>query len=874
MSDIYEIAVIGSGPAGLSAAARAAEYDQQARKNDPSHKHTHILLEGFKHAAKTIYRYQKGKHVMDEPGFLDLRSPIEFSSGKREEILNTWDEGIQEKSINIRYQSEVSSIQGEAGNFTIGFAGGESIRAKNVVLAIGMQGNPRKLGVSGDDSDFVQYQLDDPEEYKDETVVVVGAGDAAIENALGLAKQNRVFIINRREEFSRAKEGNLNAVLSAINDKNLEFDCYYRSSVAGLKLPEQAGSAGVLTLDTPEGEVDIECHRIIARLGAIPPRKFIESTGIQFPSDKPDAIPELSAQYESNVKGIYVIGALGGYPLIKQAMNQGYDVVEYIRGNEVKPADYPILDLQLKMLPYVSDVEDILSLYQQRIPMFRRMNTLAFRELVIESDILVSQADEGILSQLQQQAEQVKDKRLLELQEKKQERIAKLQSKGKKVSKAERESTPATPKITKLIKAGDFIYRHGDYSNTFLTVVEGEVVLESADGQHRQVIKPGQFFGEMSLLSGRPRVGNAIAGEDTILIETPRRTMVKLMNSNEEILGGIDWVFVVRFLQQYFAPNADAGDLREIAQNTETKTFNAGDYLYQEGSDGDCLYLIRSGTVSLDRARNDRAVVIGQAQSGQMIGQMALMGDKTRRESARATVRVEALLIKQKEFLALLKQDPERVDDIQAATSEKLKISNQMESLPEGGSMISFLMGEGLGESTSALIIDEKLCVGCDNCEKACAETHGGISRLDRKSGQRYGHINVAISCRHCEMPHCMKDCPANAIHRAVTGEVFIDGSCIGCGNCETNCPYDVIKLAYDAPKKPGLLQWMLFGRGNGPGQDPAYQPSDEALDKGKKAVKCDACVGQKGGPACVRSCPVGAVERLNPEQFVELIAP
>ena len=112
MSDIYEIAVIGSGPAGLSAAARAAEYDQQARKNDPNHKPTHILLEGFKHAAKTIYRYQKGKHVMDEPGFLDLRSPIEFSSGKREEILNTWDEGIQEKEINIRYQSEVSSITG------------------------------------------------------------------------------------------------------------------------------------------------------------------------------------------------------------------------------------------------------------------------------------------------------------------------------------------------------------------------------------------------------------------------------------------------------------------------------------------------------------------------------------------------------------------------------------------------------------------------------------------------------------------------------------------------------------------------------------------------------------------------------------------
>ncbi len=54
---------------------------------------------------------------------------------------------------------------------------------------------------------------------------------------------------------------------------------------------------------------------------------MVESFGIVFPNNDPAAVPQLSPTYESNVKGIYVVGALGGYPLIKQAMNQGYEVV-------------------------------------------------------------------------------------------------------------------------------------------------------------------------------------------------------------------------------------------------------------------------------------------------------------------------------------------------------------------------------------------------------------------------------------------------------------------------------------------------------------------------------------------------------------------
>ena len=80
MTSACAIAIIGSGPAGLSAAARAAELGMR-----------HVLLEKTDHLSDTIYKYQKGKHVMATPSQLVLRSDMDFDAGKREAVLGTWD---------------------------------------------------------------------------------------------------------------------------------------------------------------------------------------------------------------------------------------------------------------------------------------------------------------------------------------------------------------------------------------------------------------------------------------------------------------------------------------------------------------------------------------------------------------------------------------------------------------------------------------------------------------------------------------------------------------------------------------------------------------------------------------------------------------
>jgi Fe-S-cluster-containing hydrogenase component 2 len=187
-------------------------------------------------------------------------------------------------------------------------------------------------------------------------------------------------------------------------------------------------------------------------------------------------------------------------------------------------------------------------------------------------------------------------------------------------------------------------------------------------------------------------------------------------------------------------------------------------------------------------------------------------------------------------------------------------------------SVAKFLVDQGVGEATDVLLIDEKLCVGCDNCEKACADAHDGLSRLDREAGRTYAHLHVPTSCRHCEHPHCMTDCPPNAIHRGPDGEVFIDDTCIGCGNCQRFCPYGVIRMDKPPPKKPGLIPWLLFGVGPGPGEpDQAWKAANAKPGAHKQAIKCDMCSGKKGGPACVRACPTGAAIRVSPENFLSV---
>ncbi len=817
------VAIIGSGPAGLSAAAHAAEL-----------KLSHVLIEKTDHLSDTIYKYQKGKHVMATPSALLLRSDLDFEAGKREKILDTWNEGLTAKGVNVIYNAEVKAVVGEQGGFRISCANGETIEAETIILAIGTQGNPNLVRCPTTPGTVVQYTLDDPAEFIDEHITVIGGGDAGIENAMGLIadpeQRNSVTLVNRGADFPTAKDANVQGLLAAEAEGRITIlrECNV-----------QRIGGGEIVYDARDGEIKGKADRVIARMGSAPPRGFVEAvcaqfeekdgkksilagTGIQFTSADRVSYPQLSPLFESTVPGIYVIGALAGYPLIKHCMNQGHDVVEFINGNTgLKNADEPILEEKFRSLPGNRDVAYWLDYLRDNVTILNDLSGLQMREFMLDSTV-------------------------------------------------------------RPYKRGETVFERNDPGASLFAIVDGSVAVQLGEGRSAEIPK-GSIFGEVGLISGRPRGSTILASENSILLEVPRMAALKLIAQVPAAGRAIARISVERQLLQMFGSGLVADDLAEVLESAKVVNAKAGEAVINEGEAGNDIYVIRSGSMTVEKKIGGRPVFLSYLPAGSYFGEMAVIDAQPRTATVRAAIRSELIRIDGAAFTRLLERKPALAARARADMAARQDVNSFVEASKASfsaavdmySSIAGFLVSNGVGEATDVLLIDEKLCVGCDNCEKACADSHDGLSRLDREAGKTYAHLHVPTSCRHCEHPNCMADCPPNAIKRGPDGEVFIDDSCIGCGNCVRNCPYGVIRLDSVPPKKPGLLQWLLLGRGPGPGQpshDWAVKHTPANVEKRKKAIKCDMCSGISGGPACVRACPTGAAIRVAPEEFLTVV--
>jgi len=774
-----DLIIVGSGPAGLAAASHA-------QTNGLSY----ALLERTDHLADTIDAYQARKYVMAEPMLIPARGEVPFKAGSRESILAAWGGHVSEKKLSVLFNAEVRSVKKEGSRFKVKTAKGDEFDAANVILAMGTQGNPRKLGVPGEDLPHVRYRLVDPAEHRDQDLLVVGAGDSALEIAIALADENRVGLIVRGAEITRANDVLIKEVLS--RQATGQMTIYFNASVKQV----YPGYADL----TVRGDVTrVAAELIFLKLGADAPRKFFESIGITYSGQGKDSRPILSQVHESSVPGLFLIGAASGRDLIKLGMNQGYEVVEHLMGREVEPADEAVLKERLPF--WEGTVRERIAFLRKRIPLLAAADEQQLRETFLSARV-------------------------------------------------------------REYANGEIIIRQNDYTNDFLIIADGRVELWKKPEKSNTEVKiveltAGNFFGEMSLISGRRRTATARAIGPTRIIEIPRKAILKLLGAAPRAKALVDQAFLLRAFGGYLFPGIPEAQLGELVELAVVNNLAKDAVVFKEDDPADAFYLIRNGMVKISKKSGDKEVVLSYLVAGNFFGEAALFSDADRTATVTTIFPSDLIKLSKRDFNNFLGAHPE-LREAPLRKLEERRISSLIaDATPGSGNILGDLIREEVVMGTQTLIIDEHKCIRCGNCIAGCEGVHrDGQARLSL-TGIKFYNLLAPNSCWQCENPMCMLDCPPDAIVRDPRGEVYIKSNCIGCGNCERNCPYGNIFMIHKEPKKT-IFSWVasLFGK-------ESHNEVEQTV-----AVKCDLCREIKGGPACVRSCPTGAAIRLTPEEY------
>ena len=400
------------------------------------------------------------------------------------------------------------------------------------------------------------------------------------------------------------------------------------------------------------------------------------------------------------------------------------------------------------------------------------------------------------------------------------------------------------------------------------------------------------ILGELAALSNKPRTATIRAASEGEIYEVTRNLldMAQRSPSGRQALGSVYTRNAVStclrggklfdglnqfqrdaaesFLNTAIGPDKERAELRRVAP---------GEAIVVEGAPAADFWIIRSGFVKIVRtingaeqavARLPAVVDAGTPHEKRVdyFGDVALLaehpriapllkrsGIDARRRSASviALDPVEVVRIPGKLFDDFCEAFAEVRENLVEQCVRNLEVNRQTRERDQDN--LGDYLQQGIFQGQKMLVLDLESCTRCDECTRACADSHGdGVSRLLRE-GQRFGDYLVATSCRSCHKPYCMDGCPVDAIHRSPTSlEVRIDNHCIGCGLCETNCPYGAIQMVAKVAEE-------------------SEKGMTAAL--AKRAVNCDLChdlVPSGADPFCVAACPHEAAFRWDGETLLK----
>ncbi|MCC6509679.1 MAG: cyclic nucleotide-binding domain-containing protein [Pirellulaceae bacterium] len=393
------------------------------------------------------------------------------------------------------------------------------------------------------------------------------------------------------------------------------------------------------------------------------------------------------------------------------------------------------------------------------------------------------------------------------------------------------------------------------------TVTSNQPIIRTVDDR---------ILGEMSCLNRSRRSASIIAREVSSVLEI-RRNVLDMLLRNRASREILDKVYFARIKTQLSSlpmfQDVDEQTKEQavtwLKQHAELVRVDPGQPIFKQGDQADNFYIVSLGFVKVSQKLGESERVIRYIGPGNSFGEIALLSkldeirelnpgvlNGKRTATCSALDHVELFKISGSDFQTLVANFPSLKGSFIAEAKRILARDQEQQKRIQYDWDRDFVE-QGLYGAQNLLAIDLERCTRCDECTKACADTHQGVTRLIR-DGMRYDRFLIAASCRSCMDPYCMVGCPVDAIHRnGESLQIEIEDYCIGCGLCAENCPYGNINM-HGFPK-----------RDKETGQKVIQQ----------RATTCDMCMDVGGGPSCVRACPHDAAYRVDGKGLHQLTA-